>query len=137
MARATGFVVTTVCRSEDEFIDRYYSRVEARSLFVSVIEESALGGECAFAILLADKRPMLAGVCEVIEVYRDAQNEFGRRGMRIGIARLGADSQRIWRELTARREALMPRVLLDDDAVDMTYDAIPVEVEEEISRALG
>ena len=101
MASIPGFVVTTVCGCADEFIERYHRRVEGRSIFVSVIEERAIGGECAFAILLADRRPILAGVCEVIEVFRDTQNEFGRTGMRLGIARLGLDSQAVWAELGA------------------------------------
>src|SRR5262245_63294298 len=104
MGSVRAFVVTTVCRSAEEFVERYHNRVEGRTIFVSVIEERVKSGPCAFAILLADRRPILAGVCEVIERYKDGRNEFGRRGMRLGISRLGVESEGIWAELVRRRD---------------------------------
>jgi len=141
MGSVRAFVVSTVCRSTDEFVERYQGRVEGRSIFVSAVDERALGGDCAFAILLADRRPILAGICEVIEVMRDAQNEFGRPGMRLGIARLGPDSEGVWSQLVGQRRLARgtTRLPIDDDRLDVTIDpvlapeidAIPTAVEDE------
>jgi hypothetical protein len=135
MASVRAFVVTTVCKDVDEFVERYHARVEGRSVFVSAIEERALEGECAFAILLANRRPVLAGVCEVIEVFRDNHNEFFRRGMRLGIARLGVESEAVWAQLVARRDRRSargtPSPVDYDELVDLTCDAIPLEVEDD------
>jgi len=133
MASVRAFVVTTVCKSADEFVERYHARVEGQSIFVSAVEERAIGGAVAFAILLADRRPVLAGVCEVIEVFRDTRNEFKRRGMRIGIARLGIDSEAVWAQLLARRDRRLARgterLWEDEESVDLTSEAVPIEDE--------
>ena len=96
-----GLVVTTVCRTVGEFVARYRARASGRTLFVPVIEARALGGECAFMVLLADRVVALAGTCEVTDVYCDAENEYGRPGMRLAIRRLGHDSELVWSKLVA------------------------------------
>ena len=136
MGSVRAFVVTTVCTSEEEFVERYRDRVEGRSIFVSAIEDRAVGGKRAFAILLADRRPILAGICEVIEVFRDAANEFGRPGMRIGVARLGPDSEAVWAQLAEPRRLARGTTTLpvdEDDRVDVdvSADAIPIAVDDE------
>jgi len=102
MQTVHGFVVTTVCRTVEEFVERYFNRVSGRTLFVGVIEPRALGGECAFAIQLADRTIVLAGVCEVLDVYPHAENAYGARGMRLSIRRLGMESEGTWTKLVER-----------------------------------
>jgi hypothetical protein len=114
METVHGFVVTTVCKTVDEFVERYHSRVAARTLFVGVIEPRALSGECAFAILLADKSVALAGVCEVLDVYPHNANIYGRRGMRLAIRRLGFESEYVWEKLIER---------CGDDHINIAVDA--------------
>lgn len=116
MQTVHGFVVTTMCKTVDEFVERYHRRVGARTMFVGVIEPRALGGASAFAILLADRQVVLAGVCEVLDVYTDARNQYGRRGMRFAIRRLGQDSEIVWSRLAARAE--------DDAAIEAAIDAV-------------
>lgn len=108
-----GLVVTTVCRTVGEFVARYRARASERMLFVPVIESRALGGECAFMVLLADGQVALAGVCHVLDVYCDTENQFGRPGMRLAIRRLGHESELVWAKLVAD-----PLDALVDAAID-------------------
>jgi len=106
MTTVQAFVVTTVCESVEDFVERYHHRADARTLFVSVIEQRVMGGESAFAILLANGKPVLAGMCEVDEIYLDDKNPYGRTGMRIKIRRLGYESEIVWTKLRARGDNL-------------------------------
>src|SRR5258706_7435232 len=117
MTTVYGFVVTTVCGSVDEFVERYARRVVGKKLFVSVIEDRVLGGECAFAILLANRRPVLAGLCEVDEIFFDRKNPYGRCGMRITINRIGEDSKPVWNRLVVRGQDV-------GAAVEAAFDAV-------------
>ncbi len=102
MTTVQAFAVTTVCESVEDFVERYHHRADARTLFVGVIEQRVMGGESAFAILLANGKPVLAGMCEVDEIYLDNKNPYGRPGMRITIKRLGYESEIVWTKLRAR-----------------------------------
>jgi hypothetical protein len=114
METVHGLVVTTVCRTVEEFVARYQYRASGRTLFVGVIEARALGGECAFAFFLADRQMVLAGVCEVLDIYVDGRNAYGRPGMRLAIRSLGPESELVWSKLVTR-----PELGADvDDAVD-------------------
>jgi hypothetical protein len=108
-----GLMVKTVCRTVGEFVARYRGRVSGRTLFVPVIETRALGGECAFMVLLADDKVALAGVCQVLDVFCDTENQFGRPGMRLAIRRLGIESEVVWSRLVAD-----PLDALVDAAID-------------------
>lgn len=101
--RVRGFSIATKCKTLDELIEKYRDRVDEKSILVSAVESRDIGTECAFAILLADKQIALAGTCTVLDVYTDANNPFGRPGMRLGIKRLGPDSERVFARLVAKR----------------------------------
>ena len=103
-----GIVVKTVCSTVDEFVERYHSRVEERTLFVSVVAPRArVGTECAFAILLADRSVVLAGVCEVLDV--DAA------GMRLEVRCLGQMSEVVWDQLLARAKPVNTGAISSND----------------------
>jgi hypothetical protein len=104
MAEGTvrGLVVVTTCETVEAFVERYWSRVGSKWLFVSAIDERVVGQQCAFAILLADKRPVLAGITTVVEVFRDTNNQFRRAGMVLRIQRLGLESERVFNLLVTR-----------------------------------
>ena len=141
-----GFVVATKCNTAEEFVEKYHGRSDDSSIFVGIVEERVLGQECAFAILLADKTPVFAGICEVLAVYRDGNNPYQRRGMRLGIRRLGVTSERLFEDMAAlrskgRRFARgstappenevadgVPVDLSDDD--DQISDSIPIDFDE-------
>lgn len=124
VGRVRGFTIATQCKTLDELIARYRDRVDERSILVPAVEGRDIGSECAFAILLADKQVALAGTCKVLERYRDANNPFGRPGMRLGIQRLGPESERVFARLVASRtpprtspRAVAARGASSDDSV--------------------
>jgi len=143
-----GFVVATRCETVEELVEKYAARSDDNSIFVGVVEERVLGAECAFAILLADKQPAFAGICQVLEVFRDDNNHYQRRGMRLGIRKLGITSERLFADMAAMRAShrrfargstAPPEVELDaipivvDDADDEMSGSIPIDLEAEIS----
>jgi hypothetical protein len=145
--------VATTCGTVEELIERYHTRVDETSIFVGIIEERVLGTECAFAILLANKQPALAGICIVREVFRDANNPYGRRGMKIAIQRLGVTSERLFADMLSARAAHKRRfaqgtashgaaVPESDDAIPITVDdhdeasgSIPIDLQEDLTSA--
>ena len=100
-----GFSVSTRCETVEEFIAMFRDRCDEKSIVVNVVEPRVVGTECAFAILLANKKPVLAGTCVVLDVFNDANNQFKRRGMRLGINRLGMDSELVFAQMTRERLA--------------------------------
>ncbi len=131
-----GFVVATTCQTVDDFVEKYHSRVEDDSFFVGIVEERVLGAECAFAILLANKTPVFAGICRVLDVFRDSRNPYRRRGMRLGIRRLGVTSERVFADMVALR-ASMRRFPRGSTAPPETEaDGIPVSIEDDLSDSL-
>src|SRR5262245_3713462 len=105
-----GFVVATQCNTEAEFIERYHAQADDTAIFVGIIEERVLGTECAFAPRLTTKAPVLAGICRVLELCRDADNPYKRPGMRLEIRRLGFTSERVFGDMSATRAANKRRV---------------------------
>jgi hypothetical protein len=131
-----GFVVATKCLTVDDFVEKYYSRVEDDSLFVGIVEERVLGAECAFAILLANQQPVLAGICRVLDVFKDANNPYRRRGMRLGISRLGFTSERIFADMVAMRanKRRFPRG--STAPPDNEADGVPICIDDEFSDSI-
>ena len=133
-----GFVVATKCKSAEDFVDKYYQRTDDTSIFVGIVEDRVLGTECAFALLLADKTPVFAGICTVLEVYKDANNAYRRRGMRLGIRKLGITSEAVFAQMaearaqSRRRRARGSNAPVEDDEIpldiDEVSDAIPIEL---------
>src|SRR5215204_4082698 len=103
-ARARGFTVQTRCKTVEEFVDHFHDRTGPGTLFVHTVDARLVGTECGFAVLLANKHPVLAGTCVVLEVYRDANNRFKRPGMQLAVKRLGPESDKVFAALEAARE---------------------------------
>jgi hypothetical protein len=101
--RVRGFSIATKCATLEELIEKFRDRVDETSILVNTVESRDIGTECAFAILLADKKVALAGTCTVMAVFTDANNPFKRPGMRLGIEKLGPASEKVWAELVAKR----------------------------------
>ncbi len=104
-ARARGFSIATKCATVEELIEKFRDRVDPESILVNTVESRDVGTECAFAILLADRKVAIAGTCVVSHVYTDANNPFMRPGMRLAIKRLGPESQKVFDKLVAMRIA--------------------------------
>ena len=103
--RVRGFSIATKCATVEELIEKFRDRVDADSILVNTVESREIGTECSFAILLANKSVAIAGTCAVLDVYTDANNPFMRPGMRLGIKRLGPESQQVFGRLVAARIA--------------------------------
>ncbi len=104
-ARARGFSIATRCATVEELLEKFRDRVDPESILVNTVESREVGTECAFAILLADRKVAIAGTCVVRDVYADANNPFMRPGMRLAIKRLGPESQKVFDKLVAMRIA--------------------------------
>ena len=145
--KVRGFVVATKCKTAAEFVEMYYERSDDTSIIVGIVEERVLGSECAFAILLADKTPVFAGICTVLEIFRDANNPYQRRGMRLGIRKLGITSEAVFADMAeariaskrrlARGSTGLPQVDESDDIpIDFAEDtggSIPIDVEADLT----
>jgi hypothetical protein len=142
-----GIVVATQCQTPSELVERYYARCDDSSIFVGVVDEQLHGKECAFALLLANKQPAFAGICVVLEVYLDANNAYEKRGMRLGIRRLGMTSEQLFVEMAAARAASKRRFARgstappDNEAIpeleEMIADeAIPIDIDDESGVSL-
>ena len=131
-----GFVVATKCDTVEDFIEKYHQRVDDDSIFVGIVEERVLGAECAFAILLSNQTPVFAGICEVLDVLKDANNPYRRRGMRLGIRRLGVTSERVFADMLARRanQRRFPRG--STAPPENEADGIPITVDDEMSDSI-
>jgi hypothetical protein len=124
-----GFVVATQCETVEDFVEKFHSRSDDTSIFVGIVEERVLGSECAFAILLANQQPVFAGICEVLDIFRDANNPYRKRGMRLGIRRLGVTSEGVAADMAARR-ASQRRYARGSTAPPDDDDGIPIEVDD-------
>jgi hypothetical protein len=104
--RPKGLCIVTRCTTVEEFIARFHPYCDETSLFVTTGGTRAVGVESPFAILLADKTPVMRGWCVVFDAWHDANNPFGRPGIRVGLHRLTASSKQIFDQLQARAKAL-------------------------------
>ena len=135
-ARVRGFSIATKCATIDELIEKFRDRVDEDSIVINTVEGREVGTECAFAILLADRKVALAGTCVVRDVYADTNNPFKRRGMRLAIKRLGPESQKVFARLVAVRapRTAKPRRDATQPIVGMRAESPAAEVAREPAR---
>lgn len=135
--KVRGFVVATTCKTAADFVEKYYQRTDETSIFVGIVEERVLGAECAFAILLADKTPVFAGICRVLEVFRDSHNAYRRRGMRLGIVKLGVTSEAMFAEMATARSSSKRRFPRGSSVPPVDEaDGIPIDLDDETSGSI-
>src|SRR3990167_2487578 len=89
-----GFSVPTRCRTVEEFVDLFKTVTDDESIVFENNKPCAIGSPCA--VLLADRKPVFAGTGVVLEELADANNPFGRRGVRVRITRLRGDGARVF-----------------------------------------
>jgi hypothetical protein len=100
-----GLCIATRCATVEEFVARFHRFCDERSIFVTTKTLRAVGTEFAFAIVLADMTPVLRGRCTALDAWTDANNLYGRPGMRLGIRALTTPSTRVFETLLAARRA--------------------------------
>jgi hypothetical protein len=104
MAKGTvrGISVTTRCETIADFVDHYADRADEDSIFVAAALHASLrmiDRECAFAFLLADEKPVLAGTCVIRDIHADSSNPFRCQGLRLRIVRMGPASEKVFTEM--------------------------------------
>ena len=102
-----GLCIATRCASVEDFVARFHPFCDETSIFVTTNITRPVGTESQFAILLADKTPVLRGWCIVFEAWADANNPYNRPGMRLGVHRLTVSSKTVMEELLATRRAAL------------------------------
>lgn len=97
--------MATRCTTVDQFVAAFQRFCgDDQTFFVATTTSRSIGLETAFSIQLADKQPVLRGLCVVLDSWDSADNRFKRPGIRLGIKRLTTDSQIVFdRMRTAAR----------------------------------
>lgn len=102
-----GLCIATRCASVEDFVARFHPFCDETSIFVTTNITRPVGTESQFAILLADKTPVLRGWCIVFDAWTDANNPYHRPGMRLGVHRLTVSSKTVMDQLLATRRAAL------------------------------
>jgi PEGA domain len=104
--RTRALCVATRCTSVDQFVATFHRFCgDDESFFVATMTSRPVGLETAFSIQLADKQPVLRGLCIVLDAWETSENRYKRPGIRLGIKRLTAESQRVFDRLRAAARA--------------------------------
>ncbi|MBA3821173.1 MAG: hypothetical protein H0X17_19975, partial [Deltaproteobacteria bacterium] len=103
--KTKALCVATRCTSADQFVESFHRFCDAESFFVATLNVRPVGLETPFSIQLADRTPVLRGLCVVLAAWTTPANEYKRPGIRLGIKRLTPDSEAVFAQLTALRES--------------------------------
>src|SRR5689334_61962 len=102
--KTRALCVATRCTSVDQFVATFHRFCgDDESFFVATMTSRPIGLETPFSIQLADKQPVLRGLCIVLDAWETPENQYKRPGIRLGIKRLTADSQVVFDRLKAAR----------------------------------
>ncbi|HUJ59784.1 MAG TPA: hypothetical protein VLX92_14875 [Kofleriaceae bacterium] len=116
----------TRCATAAEFVARFRAYCDGDSVFVTTTATRPVGLESPFAILLADKSPVLCGEGVVLEAFTTPGNRYKRPGLRIGFRRLTKKSQAVVAQLRARPASSADGVpVATDEARDVTERTPP------------
>src|SRR5690349_12321614 len=100
--KTRALCVATRCTSVEQFIATFHRFCgDDESFFVATMTSRPIGLETAFSIQLADKQPVLRGMCIVLDAWDTPENRYKRPGIRLGIKRLTAESQLVFDRLRA------------------------------------
>src|SRR4051812_47580460 len=100
--KTRALCVATRCTSVDQFVATFHRFCgEDQTFFVATVTSRPVGLETPFSIQLADKQPVLRGLCVVLDAWDTPDNRFKRPGIRLGIKRLTPESQIVFDRLQA------------------------------------
>src|SRR6266496_1176300 len=100
--KTRALCVATRCTSVDQFVETFHRFCgDDQSFFVATMTSRPIGLETAFSIQLADKQPVLRGLCVVLDAWQTSENRYKRPGIRLGIKRLTSESQPVFERLRA------------------------------------
>ncbi|HEY5937829.1 MAG TPA: PEGA domain-containing protein [Kofleriaceae bacterium] len=106
--KTKGLVVATRCTTLDEFIASFQRFCDESSFFVATLTTRPVGLETPFAILLADRSPVLRGLCTVLEAWTTADNKYKVPGIRLGVKRLTVETAPVFARLRPRVPVVPP-----------------------------
>lgn len=125
MTKQKALCVATRCTTAQQFIETFHRYCDEQSFFVATMNLRPVGLETPFSIQLADKTPVLQGLCVVLAAYATASNPFRRPGIRLGIRRLTPDSEAVFYQLQAMRTAT-PQEIATEASEALTETPVPV-----------
>jgi hypothetical protein len=100
--KTRALCVATRCTSVDQFVATFHRFCgEDQTFFVATMTSRPVGLETPFSIQLADKQPVLRGLCIVLDAWDTPDNRYKRPGIRLGIKRLTPESQIVFDRLKA------------------------------------
>src|SRR3954462_13719964 len=100
--KTRALCVATRCTSVEQFVATFHRFCgDDETFFVATMTSRPIGLETPFSIQLADRQPVLRGLCIVLDAWATPENRYKRPGIRLGIKRLTADSQVIFDRLKA------------------------------------
>lgn len=107
--KTRALCVATRCTSVEQFVATFHRFCgDDETFFVATMTSRPIGLETPFSIQLADKQPVLRGLCIVLDAWDTPENRYKRPGIRLGIKRLTADSQAIFDRLKAASRSPAP-----------------------------
>src|SRR3954452_21366841 len=90
----------TPCTIGEQFVAPFHRFCgDDETVFVATMTSRPIGLETPFSIQLADKQPVLRGLCIVLDAWQTPENRFKRPGIRLGIKRLTEESQVVFDRL--------------------------------------
>lgn len=105
-SKTRALCVATRCTTVDQFVSTFHRFCgDDQTFFVATLTSRPVGLETAFAIQLADKQPVLRGMCVVLDAWATPDNAYKRPGIRLGIKRLTPDSETVFERLRAAARA--------------------------------
>ncbi len=92
--------IVTRCATVDRFIDVFRHLCTATTCFIPTDDRRPIGGvETGFSIRLADGMPVMSGLGVVLSSHDDADHEYRRPGILLGIRTLHAESLSVFDRL--------------------------------------
>nr|MBA3391910.1 hypothetical protein [Deltaproteobacteria bacterium] len=105
MTKTKALCVATRCATTEQFVATFHRFCDEKSFFVATLNSRPVGLETPFAIQLADRTPVLRGLCVVLAAWTTPDNVYKRPGIRLGIKRLTPESELVFEMLQEARAA--------------------------------
>ena len=123
--KTKALCVATRCADVGQFVATFHRFCDDDTFFVATLTTRPVGLETAFSIQLADKTPVLRGLCVVREAWSSPANPYGRPGIRLGIVRLTRESTEVFERLRARRASTSAGLEVAEPAPTPAPPSIP------------
>ena len=128
--KTKALCIATRCTTPEQFIESFYRFCDGSTFFVATLNMRTVGLETQFSIQLADRTPVLRGLCVVRDAWTSPANPYQRPGIRLEIRRLTPDSEEVFARLQRHRasvetSASEPGEGLSETPVPMPLPTLP------------